>query len=118
MLINLGFAVKNYPSILLNISGYTDSAGPEQYNNRLSLIRASMVKSYLLGLGISPGRMTVQGLGSQKPIADNTTEQGRRLNRRVEIEVVHPAPHVSAPETKSLRPEIDTTDVHPVFHSP
>jgi len=89
-LITLGLSVKNQPDVMLNISGYTDTAGPAQYNNRLSLIRATMVKSYLLGLGIDSDRMKVQGLGSQNPIADNTTEEGRRLNRRVEIEVVVP----------------------------
>mgnify|MGYP001105482526 CR=1 FL=1 len=47
-----------------------------------------MVKSYLLGLGIHPDRLDVQGLGSQNPIADNATEQGKQLNRRVEVEVI------------------------------
>ena len=89
-LIKLGLSIKNRQTVSLNISGYTDSAGPEQYNNRLSLIRANMVKSYLLGLGIHPDRMSVQGLGSQNPIADNTTQAGRRLNRRVEVDMVSP----------------------------
>lgn len=89
-LIKLGLSVKNRQTVSLNISGYTDSAGPEQYNNRLSLVRANMVKSYLLGLGIHPDRMNVQGLGSQNPIADNTTQAGRRLNRRVEVEMLSP----------------------------
>ena len=89
-LIKLGLSIKNRQTVSLNISGYTDSAGPEEYNNRLSLIRANMVKSYLLGLGIHPDRMNVQGLGSQNPIADNTTAAGRRLNRRVEVDMVSP----------------------------
>jgi type II secretory pathway predicted ATPase ExeA/outer membrane protein OmpA-like peptidoglycan-associated protein len=89
-LIKLGLSIKNRKTVSLNISGYTDSAGPEEYNNRLSLIRANMVKSYLLGLGIHPDRMNVQGLGSQNPIADNKTAAGRRLNRRVEVDMVSP----------------------------
>lgn len=89
-LIKLGLSIKNRQTVSLNISGYTDSAGPEDYNNRLSLIRANMVKSYLLGLGIHPDRMKVKGLGSQNPIAENTTAAGRRLNRRVEVDMVSP----------------------------
>jgi len=89
-LIKLGLSVKNRHTVSLNISGYTDSAGPEEYNNRLSLVRANMVKSYLLGLGIHRDRMKVHGLGSQNPIAENTTEAGRRLNRRVEVDMVRP----------------------------
>ena len=89
-LIKLGLSIKNQPNVSLDIIGYTDSAGPDEYNNRLSLVRATMVKSYLLGLGIDPGRMTVNGYGSLNPIADNATREGRRLNRRVEVEVVRP----------------------------
>ena len=89
-LIELGLSVKKQNDVSLIISGYTDSAGSRQYNEQLSLIRASMVKSYLLGLGIPSDRMTVRGLGSQSPVADNETEEGRQLNRRVEIEVAAP----------------------------
>ncbi|MEE4165573.1 MAG: OmpA family protein, partial [Desulfocapsaceae bacterium] len=89
-LIQLGLSVKNRTDVSLKISGYTDSAGSVEYNNQLSLIRANMVKSYLLGLGVQADRMDVHGLGSRSPVAENTTEQGRRLNRRVEIEVVAP----------------------------
>ncbi len=89
-LIELGLSVKKQTDVSLTISGYTDSAGSKQYNEQLSLIRANMVKSYLLGLGIQSDRMTVRGLGSQFPIADNATEEGRQLNRRVEIEIAAP----------------------------
>ncbi len=89
-LIELGLSVKKQNNFSLIISGYTDSAGSRQYNEQLSLIRANMVKSYLLGLGIPSDRMTVRGLGSQFPVADNETEEGRQLNRRVEIEVAAP----------------------------
>ena len=89
-LIELGLSVKKQNDVSLTISGYTDSAGSRQYNEQLSLIRANMVKSYLLGLGVESERMTVRGLGSQFPVADNDTEEGRQLNRRVEIEVAAP----------------------------
>ena len=89
-LIELGLSVKKQNGVSLNISGYTDSAGSKQYNDQLSLFRANLVKSYLLGLGIPSDRMTARGLGSQFPVADNATEEGRQLNRRVEIEVAAP----------------------------
>ena len=87
-LIRLGLRVRDRDNVSLRISGYTDSSGSALYNDRLSLIRATMVKSYLLGLGIHPDRLDVQGLGSQNPIADNATEEGKQLNRRVEVEVI------------------------------
>jgi outer membrane protein OmpA-like peptidoglycan-associated protein len=87
-LIRLGLRVRDRDNVSLKISGYTDSSGSALYNDRLSLIRATMVKSYLLGLGIHPDRLDVQGLGSQNPIADNATEKGKQLNRRVEVEVI------------------------------
>lgn len=89
-LIRLGLSIRDRNTISLKILGYTDSSGSEEYNNRLSLIRATMVKSYLLGLGIHPHRMEVYGLGSKNPIADNATEKGKQQNRRVEVEVINP----------------------------
>jgi type II secretory pathway predicted ATPase ExeA/outer membrane protein OmpA-like peptidoglycan-associated protein len=89
-LIRLGLSIRDRDTVSLKISGYTDSSGSEEYNNRLSLIRATMVKSYLLGLGIHPNRLEVYGLGSQNPIADNATEKGKQRNRRVEVEVINP----------------------------
>ncbi len=89
-LIRLGLSIRDRDTVSLKISGYTDSSGSEEYNNRLSLIRATMVKSYLLGLGIHPDRMEVYGLGSKNPIADNATEKGKQQNRRVEVEVINP----------------------------
>jgi outer membrane protein OmpA-like peptidoglycan-associated protein len=56
----------------------------------ISEIRANAVKSYLIAKGIAPARMTAFGHGSQKFIGSNKTEQGRRLNRRVEIELNNP----------------------------
>lgn len=89
-LTQLALSIKNRHTVFLNISGYTDSVGSERYNTRLSIFRANMIKSYLLGQGVRPQQLKVQGLGSRNPIADNATEEGRRLNRRVEIEVVKP----------------------------
>jgi len=86
----LARAVKNDQSLSLKISGYTDSVGSEQYNTQLSLFRANMIKSYLLGQGIPASRLIVYSFGSQNPIADNTTRAGQQLNRRVEVMVIKP----------------------------
>jgi general secretion pathway protein A len=82
-------SIKGHPEVALLISGHTDSFGSEGYNYRLSLFRANMVKSFFLGKGIPAHQLRVQAFGSEKPIASNDTEEGRSINRRVEIEVLH-----------------------------
>lgn len=67
------------------IQGHTDSTGSEEHNQDLSERRATAVKNYLIGRGIDAGRMTAIGYGEANPIADNGTEGGRQLNRRVDI---------------------------------
>ena len=74
----------------ITINGYSDSMGSAAYNNMISEIRANAVKSYLIAKGVAPARMATFGHGSQKFIGSNKTEQGRRLNRRVEIELNNP----------------------------
>lgn len=68
------------------VSGYTDSVGKPQYNQKLSERRAQAVADYLESKGVAAGsRMGVQGLGTSDPVADNKTEDGRAQNRRVVI---------------------------------
>lgn len=69
------------------LSGHTDSIGTEKYNQGLSERRAASVKNYLVKKGVDGGRITSQGFGETKPIADNKTKEGRAKNRRVEIKV-------------------------------
>ena len=76
--------VKNTDYILL-INGHTDNVGEPESNLILSEKRANAVKYYLLGKGISSGRMIAQGFGDSKPIANNATDAGRQANRRVEF---------------------------------
>ncbi|MCK6370458.1 MAG: OmpA family protein [Gammaproteobacteria bacterium] len=75
-LITLGF-------VSGTIEGHTDSEGEADYNMELSERRAQAAAAYLEAKGIAPGRLRVVGMGESMPIADNETEEGRRLNRRV-----------------------------------
>jgi len=82
--------VKNSSAAKLALNGYSDSIGAPSYNQMVSEIRAKAVKSYLLGKGIKTSQMVAFGHGAQKFIASNKRPEGRRLNRRVEIELIAP----------------------------
>ncbi|MGO9839361.1 MAG: OmpA family protein [Polyangiaceae bacterium] len=75
------------------VEGYTDSQGTASYNQDLSERRARSVRDYLVTRGIAADRVTSQGYGLTRPIADNATAEGRANNRRVEIVVQPGAPH-------------------------
>ncbi len=76
------------PSLRIEIRGHTDNIGSESYNKKLSVERAASVYNYLIEKGIPKTRMKYRGFGPNIPVADNNTEQGRELNRRVEIFIV------------------------------
>jgi outer membrane protein OmpA-like peptidoglycan-associated protein len=70
----------------LQLEGHTDDIGTDTYNLQLSLRRASAAKAYLIrSFGIDPGRVTVSGLGKAQPVAPNTDDTSRALNRRVDF---------------------------------
>ncbi len=71
----------------VDVVGHTDSTGPEEYNEQLSLRRATSVKNYMVEQGVDAGIIDVSGKGETMPIADNGTREGRAQNRRVEINV-------------------------------
>lgn len=71
--------------IRVEIDGHTDIIGKGEYNFDLSLRRAEEVRNYLVSKGIDKSRFKVEGFGRTKPVADNTTEEGRAKNRRVEV---------------------------------
>lgn len=85
---NLAKSLQNNPETDILILGHTDATGTENYNMKLSERRAAAVKSYIIGQGISSTRLSTQGRGEMEAIADNETEDGRALNRRVEIVIV------------------------------
>lgn len=76
--------LKNDNTIKVKITGYTDNKGGESYNLKLSKDRAGSVAAYLVKQQIRQPRISFDGLGSKKPIANNKTTEGRRKNRRVE----------------------------------
>jgi outer membrane protein OmpA-like peptidoglycan-associated protein len=77
--------VASYPDLDFNIEGHTDSTGSAATNTELSLRRAITVRDYLIGQGVPASRIDVDGFGPDRPVADNSTPDGRARNRRVEI---------------------------------
>ncbi len=94
-------ALQARPDIKVEIDGHTDGKGSVPYNQKLSERRAASVKAYLVGKGVATDRMTTAGFGKSRPIADNKTDEGRAINRRVELKVTEAsdsaAPVVAAP---------------------
>lgn len=80
-------ALEKNPDAHVMISGYTDNVGNPATNQRLSQERAEAVKADLVHDGISADRLSVQGFGEESPVADNTTSDGRQMNRRVFVGV-------------------------------
>lgn len=76
------------PSMIIQINGHTDSLNTETYNMDLSMRRAKTVAEYLISKGISPQRLKWKGYGETLPLTNNTTEEGRAMNRRVEFIVL------------------------------
>ena len=82
---NLAASLKDNRDTNIKIVGYTDNTGRVDYNQILSEKRAKSVYDYLTEQGISTDRMVYEGRGVHDPVADNSTAEGRSLNRRVEI---------------------------------
>jgi len=85
---NLADFMKQYPSTHTTVEGHTDSVGPDAYNQKLSERRANAVKQVLVNqYGVESSRVQSIGYGETRPVADNKTEAGRAVNRRVEAQV-------------------------------
>ena len=80
--------MKADPKMKIIVEGHTDNVGDPVQNKRLSLERAFNVRTYLIGKGIAGNRIQFKGYGDTKPIADNSTEEGKKTNRRVEFVIL------------------------------
>lgn len=81
----LASQIKSNSNTIYFLNGYASIEGTAEHNLILSRDRANAVKTYLVNAGISPGSLTTKGFGTRHPVADNSTEAGKILNRRVEI---------------------------------
>jgi OOP family OmpA-OmpF porin len=80
-------ALKENPGVRVQVAGYTDSVGTDEYNQGLSERRANAVLEYLSTHGIDASRLSAVGFGESNPVADNATADGRSQNRRVELNI-------------------------------
>jgi outer membrane protein OmpA-like peptidoglycan-associated protein len=76
-----------YPDLKLQVEGYTDNIGSDEYNQKLSQQRADAVRDFLVVQGVQAGNITSTGYGKTQPVADNSTNAGRAQNRRVQLVV-------------------------------
>lgn len=102
--------LKAHTATTVRIVGHTDNTGSDAINDPLSVNRAASVRRFLSAHGVDASRMTIDGRGSEEPVADNSTAEGRARNRRVEIFVAEStaeAPttnHRQAPAAESRNP--------------
>jgi len=85
---SVSLVLNEYDKTVVELAGHTDSSGAADYNQALSVRRAGSVAAYLKSRGINEMRLYTLGHGENRPIADNTTEAGKQLNRRVEVTLV------------------------------
>ena len=85
---SVGIVLKEFDKTLVEVAGHTDSVGSEVYNRSLSEQRAESVAAYLRSQEVRGDRLITIGAGEARPVADNSSDAGRALNRRVEITIV------------------------------
>ena len=81
--------MKAHPAYKAEIQGHTDNVGSAKYNKKLSEKRAKAVYDVMVQMGIDPNRLSYVGYGEERPIADNSTPEGRAENRRVEVHMLY-----------------------------
>lgn len=81
--------MKKVPNVALTVKGFTDSVGNAESNKKLSHERAQSVVDYLVSQGVDKSKLKAEGYGQENPIADNTTDEGKFKNRRIEFEVTN-----------------------------
>jgi len=82
---SVNLVVKKYNKTVVEVAGHTDSTGSAEYNQKLSERRANSVAQYLESQGLASNRVVTVGAGETRPVADNSTPEGRQANRRVEL---------------------------------
>ena len=85
---SVGKVLKEFDQTVVEVAGHTDSTGSEDYNQSLSERRAASVSRYFSAKGIAEQRLLTVGMGELRPVATNTSAEGRQANRRVEITMV------------------------------
>jgi outer membrane protein OmpA-like peptidoglycan-associated protein len=108
--------ILSYPDLRLEIDGYTDSTGTQQWNQTLSEKRAASVRDFLISQGVPIDNVTAKGFGPENPIAPNTTAAGRKANRRVELVLSGTA--IGANSAPGANPPAGTTTQPGVIASP
>ena len=101
------------PGINVEIGGHTDSRGSDAYNEKLSERRSESVMQYLIGRGIGSERMSAHGYGESNPVADNETDEGRELNRRVELKITGASAPAAAAPTEAPVTEAPAAEANP-----
>ncbi|MGL4947434.1 MAG: OmpA family protein [Cetobacterium sp.] len=84
---DISSVLNQYPETRIVISGHTDNTGAYSYNMDLSVKRARSVADYAVRKGVNPNRITINGFGPDRPIANNSSASGKAQNRRVEIQI-------------------------------
>jgi outer membrane protein OmpA-like peptidoglycan-associated protein len=84
-LVKVATILNQFPEMRIQVEGHTDNIGSPDYNLDLSQRRAQAVHDFLVSQGVAAERMTVQGYGMTRPVADNGTDEGRAKNRRVDL---------------------------------
>lgn len=103
VLTEIARVLTEHPEVeLIEVQGHTDESGTPELNRRLGQERADRVVAWLAQRGIARARLAPKGYGSDKPLADNATEEGRQKNRRVELRVLRAKP--SAPPAAPEKP--------------
>lgn len=88
LLESVAYIVERCPDLVIEVAGHTDSFGNSAYNMQLSRARAQSVVDYLAGFGLSSERFVSRGYGETRPVASNSTNEGRGKNRRIEFSVI------------------------------
>jgi len=79
--------LNDYPDYMMTIEGHTDNVGSDEVNLKVSRERANSVKNYFVSKGISTDRLSAEGYGESRPVANNKTAAGRAKNRRVAMDL-------------------------------